>query len=621
MEKLKLFYEKIKQLNYKIIIEAFFVSLMSGYVLSGIARKTYKNILSMEEYVDKNFSQTVLMLVTFTIAVLLVYSCKASIARILMFVLVYIYAILCAYNGYEIKWNEVMNNSMGIACFTALLGIIVTIAFLYAKDDIFKVVKQIKIGKRETYILVTIVGILLTAFIGVVTVLRYTTYSNATFDFGIFAQMYESMIQRGTLETTVERTTLLSHFGVHFSPIIYITYPIYLLFPSPITVQMIQAIFIALPILPIVLLCKKMKVSNWITVGVSLLYALYPATAGGTYYDMHENCFLAFGLLMTIWAVESKKNAWMVIFLAFTYFVKEDAAIYLLVFGTYLFLSRKDKKRGLIIMITSAVYFVVAVNIINSYGYGILSSHFYNLYMNPKGGIFEIVKTILTNPAYLLGQMVKNSNVAGMDKIEYCVYMFMPIAGIVFSFQKKYSRYILLAPLVVLNLFTTYVYQHSITFHYNYGIIALIVYLLIMNLSEMKHKTAKVRICVSVICASVMFVGALFPKMDYYRKKEQKNKKVYETINKALDLVPDDASVCSSGYFVPHLADHMELYDQRYLIKDDNGIPQNIYTDYLVVDERYSNEASKFYDILASGKYECIYEETGIIRIYKKIAE
>ena len=105
---------------------------------------------------------------------------------------------------------------------------------------------------------------------------------------------------------------------------------------------------IALPVIPIVLIAREYRLSNWMTVGFTLLYALYPATSGGAVYDMHENCFLTFFLLMTIWAAEKKKTYIMILMMLFAFFVKEDAAIYVLVLGTFYLLSRKDKKRGLI---------------------------------------------------------------------------------------------------------------------------------------------------------------------------------------------------------------------------------------------------------------------------------
>ena len=48
--------------------------------------------------------------------------------------------------------------------------------------------------------------------------------------------------------------------------------------------------------------------------------------------------------------------------------LKEDAAIYVLVLGTFYLLSRKDKKRGLILMVCAAVYFLIAISVVNSYG-------------------------------------------------------------------------------------------------------------------------------------------------------------------------------------------------------------------------------------------------------------
>ena len=77
---------------------------------------------------------------------------------------------------------------------------------------------------------------------------------------------------------------------------------------QPVTVQLIQALMVALPVIPILLLCRHYKMSHWMCVAVTVLYALYPATAAGTFYDIHENCFLTFVLLMAIWAVETNRN-------------------------------------------------------------------------------------------------------------------------------------------------------------------------------------------------------------------------------------------------------------------------------------------------------------------------
>ena len=81
-------------------------------------------------------------------------------------------------------------------------------------------------------------------------------------------------------------------------------------------------------------------------------------------------------------------------------------------------------------------------------------------------------------------------------------------------------------------------------------------------------------------------------------------------INIALSAVPKNASVCASGFFTPHLK-NLEMYDQNHL-------EETKYTDYLVIDERYTDEKSKFDTVLSSGQYDLIYNESGIISIYRK---
>ena len=81
-------------------------------------------------------------------------------------------------------------------------------------------------------------------------------------------------------------------------------------------------------------------------------------------------------------------------------------------------------------------------------------------------------------------------------------------------------------------------------------------------------------------------------------------------LDNAMDTyVPQNASVCASGFFTPHLSKHLEMYDQNHLTEDK-------YTDYLVVDERNQNEAAKFTNIVNSGKYELIHREDNLISIY-----
>ena len=584
----------------KEILEGIIISIVGGWALTSILRGAYKQISNIQFPADGNFTKAFIMTIIFSIILGIIYYKNKKIAGGLMFVFTYIFLLLCAFIGYSNDWITNAGNPIGGPCYQAILAFIAAIAFLYVKEDIYQFISELKIKRIHTNIIVAIIGVLLFGFVGIVTVLRYKSYLNSTFDFGIFTQMYENMRQTGSAATTLERNRLLSHFGVHFSPIYYIALPIYFIFPSPVTVQLIQALMIALPVIPIVLIAREYRLSNWMTVGFTLLYALYPATSGGAVYDMHENCFLTFFLLMTIWAAEKKKTYIMILMMLFAFFVKEDAAIYVLVLGTFYLLSRKDKKRGLILMVCAAVYFLIAISVVNSYGLGIMDNRFSNLYFDADGGLSQVFKSIIANPGYVIAQMITNSSADSVEKIAYFILMFGPMATVIFTTGKKYTRYILLSPLIIINIFTTYVYMHDINFQYNFGVIALIMYLAIMNMADVKAEKAKTYVSIAVLCAGIMFVGNQFPKMPNY----------YKTY-KALELVPTNASVCASGFFTPHLFKNLVMYDQNHL-------EQPVYTDYLVVDERFDNEKQKFDQVLSSGRYEIAYQEQGLISIYKK---
>ena len=268
---------KIKSLlRYpKEIIEGFFVSAVGSWALCSIIRGTYRHINDVNFGGTTNIAIVISLFVIGMALMAMLYIHKDSMAKLAMFAFVYLFVILCACQGYSISWGDAAYyNKIGNVCFQTVLCVIAVLAFMYVRDDIFDIFAKIHLTKKETWIIVAVIGVLFFAFIGVVTVYRYLTYSNSTFDFGIFAQMYEYMKQKGTISTTVERNKLLSHFAVHFSPIFYIALPIYFIFDNAITVQLIQAFMVAIPVIPILLLCKHHKLSNQMAIAVSLIYVL-----------------------------------------------------------------------------------------------------------------------------------------------------------------------------------------------------------------------------------------------------------------------------------------------------------------------------------------------------------
>ena len=173
------------------------------------------------------------------------------------------------------------------------------------------------------------------AFLSVWGLSRVLGYSASTFDFGLFAQMFHKMSVTGRQLTTLERDGLLSHFAVHVSPVWYLLLPFWMLWPRPEVLPVLQAAVRASSVIPLWLLAKRLGFSPVPRCLACFVLLAHPVLSGGIGYDIHENCFLTPQLLWLFWAVAAKKPGYTALFALLTCAVKEDAPVYVAVFGLY----------------------------------------------------------------------------------------------------------------------------------------------------------------------------------------------------------------------------------------------------------------------------------------------
>lgn len=463
-------------------------------------------------------------------------------------------------------------------------------------------------NKAVTLSVIAFAAAVFALFVGSVTVFRYLTYSAPNFDFGIFCQMFYNMKESGLPDTTCERDFLLSHFGVHVSPIYYLILPFYMIFPSPVTLQVAQAVILASAVIPLYLLCKKYNLSNRVTALISIMFLAYPAMSAGAMYDIHENCFLPVLLLFMFYFFEKKKWLWMYVFAVLTLLVKEDAFVYIIIFALYALVGRKTVKNSIALAVIAISYFAVATYYLTNYGMGVMSNRFDN-FIYDDSGLLGVVKTLLINPAYLFTQVFSaTGNTA--EKLFYLIQILVPVCFIPFA-TRKLARWILVLP-VFINLITNYPYQYNINFQYGFAISAFFFYLIIMNVSEMNDNTKKfiVPTAAVVACLAVcIFVLPNFGNIERYSE----NKSQYQQMNEILDTIPDDVSVAASTFLLPHIADREEIYEVAYHQSRDD-------VDYVVLDMRLGcdGESSVYCSEFLAEGYEVLKEYDGLITILVK---
>lgn len=499
---------------------------------------------------------------------------------------------------YEAKNTEqALLFCLGVAAVYALFVV-------YAMKHLLPLLRLFAPGKRTVAIAVGVGALLAFCILSAISCLRYKTFSTPNFDFGIFTNMFHNMRKTGLPLVTCERDTLLSHFAVHISPIYYLLLPFYWLIPSPMTLQIGQAAVLMLGVIPVVLLARHYRLSSKTQILLGLLYCFYPVLSTGCFYDIHENCFLPLCLLWTFYFFEKEKPIPMYIAALCVLAVKEDAAIYLLIFAAYMILGRRKYAHGTVLAVASAAYFLLATHLINTVGDGVLNNRFDNLIAPGEEGLGGIVQLALTNPGYLLTQLFTEAD-GGWGKLAYLVQMLLPLAGIPLL-TKKPSRWILLAPMLI-SLLSHYIYLYDTGFQYHFGALAFLFYAAIGNLSELKAPTRRTLLTLAAVGCCCLYMTAVLPKLSSYMARWERGKETYIRMEEILEELPEDASLNVSSFLLAHVADRDEVYDVRY-----HGNKPDV--DFVVLDIRSDAQTKVINAYLREG-YTVYAEHKGLILI------
>lgn len=135
--------------------------------------------------------------------------------------------------------------------------------------------------------------ILYTGIMASLSLLKLQTFFT-THDIGIFTQSYWTTLYDGRFfynDLEFSEAGVLSHFGIHVSPVLLLLIPLYAVSPGPEILLIVQSILYGSGAIPLFLAAKRM-LGNPSALVVSLVYFLYPALHGANLFDFFEISFL-----------------------------------------------------------------------------------------------------------------------------------------------------------------------------------------------------------------------------------------------------------------------------------------------------------------------------------------
>ena len=397
------------------------------------------------------------------------------------------------------------------------------------------------------------------------TVGRFYTFSTPSFDFGIFSQMFYYMKTTGLPMTTIERDGLLSHFAVHVSPIYYLLLPFYILVPHPATLQVLQAAVIASAVIPLWLLGKHHGLSGGERTLLCAVLLLFPAFSGGTSYDIHENCFLTPLILWLFYGIHRKNRAMIALSALLTLMVKEDAPVYVAVIGLWLLVrtglrgkNPQDLITGAALLAASVGWFCLVTAYLADFGDGVMTYRYQNFLYDGSSSLLTVIKAVLLCPMKVIQECVDG------EKLRFIALTLLPLLGLPLL-TRRYERYLLLIPYILVNLMPDYSYQHSIFFQYTFGSTAFLLYLTVVNLADWRIDWLRVAALGAAAAVSfVCFYRYIVPKGLVYPRQAMAQHQRYEAIRNTLEEIPEDASVAAGTFYASYLSQREILYDIRY---------------------------------------------------------
>jgi uncharacterized membrane protein len=395
---------------------------------------------------------------------------------------------------------------------------------------------------------------------GTLSVLRHRAFNTGRFDLGNMVQAVWSTAHGDPLEVTSLAGEQFVRLGAHFDPILVLFTPLWLLWPSPGLLVVVQAIAVALGALPVFWLGRSYLDSERAALGFALAYLLLPAVQWMTLSEFHPVALATPFLLFALWYLDRGRLVPFALFALLAVATKEHVGLALAGMGLWHLVSRRRLLPGAAVAAGGIAVTVLALGLVIPHFSPSGTSSFYGRYDDVGGSPGGMAKTAVTDPGAIVGAVSERRDA------EYLAELVLPLAGLA-----------LLAPLALLvalpelglNLLSATDTQTSIHFHYSATAIAGLVGASVFGAARLARRRAGLAeplalVAVAAALASNYLLGGS-PAWRGLPGAEQLGAHVADVRDhdrlaaEALRLIPGDAVVSASNSLGGHLSERRRV--------------------------------------------------------------
>jgi uncharacterized membrane protein len=252
---------------------------------------------------------------------------------------------------------------------------------------------------------------------------EYLSFRLARYDLGNMVQAVWSTSQGRLLESTTTPGEQMARLGGHVDPILALLTPLWMIFPSPLTLAVVQIGAISLGALPVFWLARRHLGSEKAAGLLALAYLASPWLAWTAHDAIHPKTFAIPLLLFCVWFLDSNRLGAFAVCAVLAATCGELMGLTIAGLGIWYALARGRRRAGLTIAGLGVAWTLFALYVIvPAFSGG--SSVFYGLYTEVGGSPLGIVRTTFTDPGAIL------SALSGSSEVLYLILLSAPLAGL-----------------------------------------------------------------------------------------------------------------------------------------------------------------------------------------------
>jgi uncharacterized membrane protein len=373
---------------------------------------------------------------------------------------------------------------------------------------------------------------------------RHLLFQSAAFDLGIFDQAVY-LISQGL--PPISSFLGFHYLGDHAAWSVYLLALLYRIYPSVYWLLAVQAICLALGVVPTWLLARQAGLTPALSEAIAIAYLLYPLIFNINLFDFHPEVMALPVILAAILAARLGQTIWFCAAVLFVLGCKAVLSLTVAAMGIWLLLFEQRRLCGAIALVAGVIWFLVTTQWIIPLFSGSEAAAV-GRYDYLGDAVLDIAQNLFLKPGIVL------SKVFSLDTLEYLALLLSPL---IWGLSPKHLAPLIGAiPPITLNILSNSFAQRNLVHQYSLPILP---FLLVAVISGLAAGNTWLRRPQWIVLWS--FIGFIaLAKYGYFGSRYLSHLDTWQATREAIAHIETNGGVLTDMQMSPHVTHRPIVY-------------------------------------------------------------